>query len=95
MFLTFYASLAVTHEQLRFPGNELNHIQDRINHFIKKNLKILLHYIWYSVVDNIIVEDPVLSQPNDVSRQHYKKTITRPMEYCNSFQNINSGDEGK
>ena len=54
-----------------------------------------MHNIWYSVVDNIIVEDPVLSQPNDVSRQHYKKTITRPMEYCNSFQNINSGDEGK
>jgi hypothetical protein len=51
--------LKVTHEQLRFPGNKLNHIQDRINHFFKikkkKKIKILLHYICHSIVDNIIV----------------------------------------
>lgn len=54
-----------------------------------------MHYICYSIVDNIIVDDPITSQPNDDTRQNYKKTITRPMEYCNSFENINSGDEGK
>jgi len=41
----------------------------------------MLHYICYSIVHDIIVEDPVTSQPNDVTRQHYKKRITRPMEY--------------
>lgn len=51
----------------------------------------MLHYICYFIVDNIIVEDPDTSQPNDW--QH--KKITRPMEYCNSLESINSGDEGK